>query len=169
MLIHVFFEHTSEVEEERCFCLTMSLSSRLPPVPCCQPWETKWAPPAQRWTNCCEPSPSQLFWWLLQQRLFARSNRSVLETWLLPCHQPLSNTILPFLFLFKIVGEGEDDVRNFRLLDKSGKAAADRCPIAILCGTCRCDCLEFRRVWIRLWFSNINECMCRAMFQYTCA
>lgn len=80
MLIRVFFEYGNEVEEERCFCLTMSLSALLSPVPCCQPWETKWAPPAQRWTNCCEPSPSQLFRWLLQQRLFACSNRSVLET-----------------------------------------------------------------------------------------
>lgn len=80
MLIRVFFEYRIEVEEQRCFCLTVSLSALLPPVPCCQPWETKWAPPAQRWTNCCEPSPSQLFRWLLQQRLFACSNRSVLET-----------------------------------------------------------------------------------------
>lgn len=83
MLFYVFLGTN---KEERPFYLTVYLSALLLPVPCCQPRETKWAPPAQRWTNRCEPSPSQLLRWLLQQRLFACSDRSVLENSSLACH-----------------------------------------------------------------------------------
>lgn len=53
----------------------LTLSPLCPPVPCCQHRETRWAPPAKRWQNCCEPPPSQLLRRLLQQRLPARSSR----------------------------------------------------------------------------------------------
>lgn len=56
--------------------LTIPWPSALsPPVPCCQPWETRQAPPPQRRPNRCEPPSSQFFRWLLQQRLPACSCR----------------------------------------------------------------------------------------------
>lgn len=137
------------------FCLTMSPSALLPPVPCCQPRETKWAPPAQRWTNRCEPPPSQLLRWLLQQRLFACSCRSVLQTRLLPRHQTWQHH--PISFYLK--SEGEDDGRvkqglNFRLLSQRAKQQ-----LIVYVFTCKSE--QFKSLG---GFRDLTDSLCRFLF-----